>query len=623
MWGNIQQRFAILMLMVALLFGSVFTWIWVPQIRDMVINIQKREIDTQLEVLGDGILPFLLQRQYAAVYETMQSVQDRHPDWPVLEVYLADGARLYPLTEPAAPGNDNVSVHEVTISLRGEDLAYIRAVVSLQGVVQSLSRQTDGLIILFGVIFAGGILSQALLLGMLVRRRAKLLLQAANEVARGNFRAALPPETDDEIGQLSAGFSAMRDQIEDKEKSLIAARERAEAAATAKTQFLATMSHEIRTPLNGVIPMAQLLADSELTPEQRHCVDVIQTSASALQTIIEDILDFSKLEAGRLVLRNDGFSLSDLMKEVGHMLSPQAFAQGLQLAVKIDPNVPDKIVGDKARVRQVLINLVGNAIKFTDRGRVRMHARLAEGGDTIELRVLDTGIGIPKEDQKVIFDRFSQVDSSDNRRFQGTGLGLAICSELVRHMGGQIGVKSRLGHGSIFWVHLPLVTMPELVAPVSFEICETCDLPVEEFLDILIVDDNALNLDVVSAVLAAMGHKATTVTGGRKAVEMVKTHKFDLVLMDLQMPDMNGVQATEAIRRLPPPRNSVPIVGLSASTSDQDSAVALAAGMDSFLSKPLSRPKLEAVLRRLHCAIPAGATGPAPETCQGASAHQA
>ena len=600
MRGTIQQRFAVLMLAVALLFGSVFTWVWLPHISTMVLDIQKREIETKLEVLGDGIVPFLLQRQYAAVYETMQSVQDRHPEWPVLEVYLPDGARLYPLAEPVEPDEANTSVHQVTLSLRGEDLAYIRAVVSLDGVVQSLSRQTDGLIILFGVIFAGGILSQAMLLGMLVRRRAKLLLSAANEVARGNFRAALPPATDDEIGQLSAGFSAMRDQIQDKEKSLIAARERAEAAATAKTQFLATMSHEIRTPLNGVIPMAQLLGESDLTEEQRHCVNVIQTSANALQTIIEDILDFSKLEAGRLVLRSEGFSLHALLKEVGQMLTPQAFARGLELAVKVDANVPEKIMGDKARIRQVLINLVGNAIKFTDTGRVRIHARLVPGEQMVELRVLDTGIGIPKKEQTTIFDRFSQVDSSDNRRFQGTGLGLAICSELVRHMGGDIGVKSRPGYGSIFWVHLPLVAMPELLAPVTINVCETFDLAIERNLDILIVDDNVMNLDVVSAVLGAMGHKATTADGGIKAIEMVKAHRFDLVLMDLQMPDLNGVQATEAIRRLPSPCNAVPIVGLSASSGEKDSAVALAAGMDFFLSKPLSRAKLATVLRRLH-----------------------
>ncbi|HSV30190.1 MAG TPA: ATP-binding protein, partial [Candidatus Omnitrophota bacterium] len=309
----------------------------------------------------------------------------------------------------------------------------------------------------------------------------------------------------------------------------------AQAASRAKSDFLATMSHEIRTPMNGIIGMAQLLKDTPLSAEQRDHVETLCASGEALQTLLNDILDLSKLESGRLELDRRPFGLRALVAQVADLFRSRAEEKGLELAWTVDPAVPDNVVGDPLRLRQVLTNLVGNAVKFTELGGVRLFAEARDTGDTgctVMLRVADTGIGIPEDTLARLFTPFGQGDASIAGRFGGTGLGLAICKRLVELMDGRLGVDSHAGEGSVFWFELPLAIDPTTPqAPVPAPIGEPA-----RPLAILLAEDNPVNQKVVEAFLTRRGHEVTVVGNGADAVSTAAGRRFNAILMDMQMP---------------------------------------------------------------------------------------
>ena len=438
-----------------------------------------------------------------------------------------------------------------------------------------------------------------------VLRAVRALDRVSERMRSGDWSGLVTLETRDELHQVVDSFNRVAAE-------LIVARDQAEAATRAKSGFLAVMSHEIRTPLNGVLGMVHLILGTKLDDAQRHYVLAVQESGEALLSILNDILDFSKLEAGRIELTDEAFDLERLVNGAVTLLAPRAQEKRLALETRLPPGLPRALRGDAGRLRQVLLNLIGNAIKFTETGFVRVEAERRGGeGDAAHLRfaVSDSGIGIGAEARPLLFREFTQVDRSATRRFGGTGLGLAISRRIVEAMGGEIGVESTPGRGSTFWfrVSLPLA---ERAPSRASERALAASRP----LRILVAEDNALNQEVARGLLSRQGHTVEIAADGRLAVEAVRTKQYDVVLMDVHMPGLDGLAATREIRRLPGDRGRTPIIALSASVLPGETQQCVAAGMDAYLAKPIDPSALAEALARhaaapLHPSFAAGAGG--------------
>ena len=376
------------------------------------------------------------------------------------------------------------------------------------------------------------------------------------------------------------------------------ARRRAEDATAAKGEFLANMSHEIRTPMNAILGMTQLLSRTPLTAEQRDMVTTASAATESLLALIDDILDFSKIEARRLELEAVAFDLRETVSDALRLMTPRAAEKGLHLASSIAADVPAAVVGDPGRLRQVLLNLVGNAIKFTERGEVVVGAALmasAPGEVRVHFTVRDTGIGVPSDKQWQIFGPFVQADGSTTRKYGGTGLGLTISAELVELMHGRIWIESAEGHGSTF--HFSAVFAPADRGAVAAPAPAPAPVASIRPLRILLAEDNLVNQKVVAGMLASGGHRVVAVDNGREAVEAVARQPFDVVLMDLQMPGMGGLEATAAIREAERgDGRRLPIVAMTAHAMTGDRERCLAAGMDGYVAKPIRIPDLVAAL---------------------------
>jgi PAS domain S-box-containing protein len=377
------------------------------------------------------------------------------------------------------------------------------------------------------------------------------------------------------------------------EQHALRAQQEAEAASQAKSQFLANMSHEMRTPLAGLVGMLDLMEETDLSGEQQKLFGLARSSADALQAVIGDILDFSKIEAGKLEIHSAPFNLKKVIDNTTGLMRFQAAQRDLYVRQEICDRIPDHLVGDASRVRQILLNLVGNAVKFTQTGGITVTAELDGDGVTtawIHLIVSDTGCGISAEDQKRIFDPFEQGDSTAARNHSGTGLGLAICTRLVERMGGKMWLHSQPGQGSAFHLSLPLpVAHAHKQSPEPGGGADRKDLP--GALRILLAEDNAINQLLARKLLARDGHEVTAVSNGREAVEAIETGRFDLVLMDVQMPEMDGLEATRTIRAMASGICDVPIVAMTAHALSSDRDRCLEAGMDAFVTKPV-RPEV-------------------------------
>ncbi len=386
-------------------------------------------------------------------------------------------------------------------------------------------------------------------------------------------------------------------------RELEAAKAAAVAANMSKSAFLANTSHEVRTPMHGILGMAQLAMDAKSPEESREYIRILRQSAEGLLTVLNDILDFSKIEAGKLSLEKTSFSVRRLIADTQNLVVPQAAAKGLSLSCSAAEDVPDVLVGDPARLRQVLINLVGNAVKFTAAGSVQLLiTRLPANGveapgehAAVHFRVADTGIGIPEKQQKLIFEAFAQADASVTRRFGGTGLGLAICSQLVELMGGKLTVESAAGKGSSFQFTCDFAIAP----PDSIQTPQETLAPPAPPMRILLAEDNPISQKLATKLLSNHGHDVRVVVTGKAAVEAWEQEEFDLILMDNQMPEMDGIDAVREIRARESQagRPRTPIIACSASAMTTERQRFLAAGMDDNLCKPFCAEDLYRILR--------------------------
>ena len=488
------------------------------------------------------------------------------------------------------------------------------AIASLAGVIAAIAVFALPILVPLAALFffQGGTISVAMgLLILSFMGALSVIARNLHHSIRESF--ALRFENLNLIQELSTA----KDQTERTNTKLIAmnhdlrdARQGAEAASRLKSEFLATMSHEIRTPMNGVTGMTDLLLDTDLSVEQRDYAETVRNSADALLVIINDILDFSKIEAGKMEIARVPFDVRAIVEETVELLAPKAEERSLELLLDLPPGIPTQVVGDPGRIRQVLTNLVGNAIKFTHQGHVRIAVNSQASNEqvaTLRFSVEDTGIGIPESQQAALFDKFTQADASTTREYGGTGLGLAICKQLVQLMDGTIGVESSPGSGSLFWFTLPLPlseraiseTSKPVVSPpltITPETSKTVDSPHHGH--VLLAEDNLVNQKVAVRMLEKLGLRVDVAAHGQEAVRMIEANTYDIVFMDCQMPEMDGYAATAEIRRCHSPDAHTPIIAMTANAMQGDREKCLAAGMDDYVSKPIKPGPLKEVIER-------------------------
>jgi CheY-like chemotaxis protein len=405
---------------------------------------------------------------------------------------------------------------------------------------------------------------------------------------------------DDRIAQLEQQLAQARADAErqgERVRALEEAYERAERSSKAKSAFLAHLSHEIRTPMNGVLGITQLLTDTALDDGQRAYLHTIRASCEALIAVVNDVLDFSRIEAGKFTIHSEPFAPSEMVQEVVALFAPQMHERGVYVAAILAQDLPPVVRGDGVRLRQVLINLVNNACKFTPSGAITVRVeRLRDGAtrDRVHFSVTDTGIGIPAEKLASVFQAFEQVDTPERRKIGGTGLGLSIASELTQLMGGTLMVESEVGKGACFFFDLPLPAADEVKG--SQEI--VLPWPETYHPNVMVVEDNRVSQIVAAKLLQSMGCDVVVAPNGQTAIERAQSARFDVVFMDCDLPDIDGWEAARIIRAAEPAESRTPIVALTASALEEDIERCRKAGMDDHVSKPIRRSELKRALAR-------------------------
>ncbi len=566
-------------------------------------SVARQEARANHEILAQmaaaGAAAPLADHNMVGVYRALEAVA-KAPNVAAVRIIDTKGRAVAQLGSANPTDADTLTR---PIKLSTQKVGTLVLVAQHPGLGQTLARD----LALTGALFFGAAGLAILLANSLARRLARpmeRLSEAMHETAVGGRFKVVEQTADDDVFQsLTGSFNHLVTRLEANDHDLrgamaelVKARDDANAANVLKSHFLANMSHEIRTPLNGVLAMAEVMAMDELAPTQRERLTVIRESGGLLLGVLNDVLDLSKIEAGRLEIQDRPFDISQLAQAIRETFAAQARDKGLAFEVAVAPEAQGLWRGDADRLRQILGNLIANALKFTLEGAVAVRFASAEDGDGLRIDVADTGIGISPEILPRLFDKFVQADSSTTRRFGGSGLGLAICRELANMMGGSIKVQSREGRGSTFTV---LVELSREETPVEVHYIDDDQAPAPQptettCLRVLAADDNPTNQKVVAAVLAPLNAEVVLVSDGAACVEAWKAASFDIVLMDIHMPGMDGVEAAQAIRQLEAAegRPRTPIVAVTANALAHQVEGYLAAGMDGHVAKPIEVTKL-------------------------------
>lgn len=528
-------------------------------------------------------------------------------------------------TPEAASGGAESTATPLTskadIQIDGRVIGSMSIALSLGPLELARAKHLRRLIVINGII-AAALLGLTLLALHLATRPLERMTSLMQRFSGGELDGSIPfTDRRDEIGRMARALEVFRDnaierknaetslqrrsqELAEANEDLRRARDAADTANRIKSEFLASMSHEIRTPMNGVIGMVHMLKNSPLSDEQRDKLATLESSAKGLLALLNDILDISKIEAGRLELNLAPFSMSEMIGDLVALWRPSALSKHLTLTHEIDAAVPTVMIGDAARIGQVLANFLGNAVKFTHHGGIVlkiMATPLRDRRYAVTLAVKDTGIGIAHDVQARLFQKFTQADASMTRRYGGTGLGLAICRELTKLMGGEVGVDSEPGQGSTFWMRLELLAAENL-PDISDELRADDRVLLEgsgrRALSLLVAEDNLINQKVIRAMLESVGHHTELAADGGEAVAAVQRDRFDAILMDVQMPHMDGIMATREIRALGGAYTDLPIIALTANAMAGDRERYLAAGMNAYVSKPIDPDLLSLALRR-------------------------
>ena len=464
--------------------------------------------------------------------------------------------------------------------IQAENSLLLKRKLSAEKAIKSVK-----MIVVFGIVailLLAGILS--VYIYSYIAKTLEQLVATTRRIALGDFDHPVIMNSNDEFSTLGQSFNSMA-------KSLKESIEQMESAVKVKTDFLANMSHEIRTPMNGILGMLTLLEDTNLSKQQIEYIESIRSCGDGLLVVINDILDISKLEAGKLELEQQTFDLRLMVNETCYLLDAMASQKGITISISIDNKLPKYLVGDRLRIRQILLNLLSNAIKFTNQGTVQLNVALnslSEGDCSLMIEVIDQGIGIAAEDLDKLFKPFSQVDTSTTRLYGGTGLGLIICAQLIKQMGGNISVKSKQGQGSIFSLTLSLAVAEEVLSnEQNTLINDKADLSSQFPLAILVAEDNKINQIIARKLFSKLGYKVDIAVNGKLAVTAVKNKNYDMIFMDMQMPEMDGVTATKEILKLAGKEN-MPIVAMTANVLADDKQRCIEAGMVGFVGKPIN-----------------------------------